>query len=272
MTVAARVATGDAVPATPRSVDFGGADWGRAGTYPFDSDDLVADWHTHDLHQVQYAFEGMVEVEADAAHYLLPPRQAVWIPAGVAHRTTLRRARTVSAFFAPDLVPDRYDRPAVLPAAPVVREMILHAARWPVTRPESDDTADAFFRALALVVTELLDHEVPLSLPTSRDPTVAEVMRYTGAHLATVTAAEVSRAVGWSERTLRRRFAAATGMTWRQYLVHSRLLRAMALLSDPGPTVLVVATSVGFENASSFARSFRAAFGETPSDYRRRIG
>ncbi len=151
--------------------------------------------------------------------------------------------------------------------------MILHAARWPVTRPtsDSDEGADAFFRALALVVTELFDQEAPLCLPTSRDPAVAAVMRYTDEHLAEVTAADVGRAVGWSERTLRRRFAAATGMTWREYLVQGRLIRAMALLSDPGPTVLDVATAVGFESASAFARSFGAAFGETPSAYRRRI-
>ena len=111
MTVAARVARTDAEPAntrpdlSPRPVDFGGADGLRAGSYPFASDALVADWHTHDLHQLQYAAEGVVEVEAAAAHYLLPPRQAVWIPAGVPHRTTLRRAQTVSVFFAPGLVP-----------------------------------------------------------------------------------------------------------------------------------------------------------------------
>ena len=67
-----------------------------AGTYPFEADDLVADWHTHELHQVEYALAGVVEVETHAAHYLLPPQQSVWIPAGLAHRTTIRRVRTVS--------------------------------------------------------------------------------------------------------------------------------------------------------------------------------
>jgi transcriptional regulator GlxA family with amidase domain len=59
-------------------------------------------------------------------------------------------------------------------------------------------------------------------------------MRYTRGHLAAVTPAEVGRAVGWSERTLRRRFVEATGLTWRRYLLHARLLRAMALLAEPG--------------------------------------
>jgi AraC-like DNA-binding protein/quercetin dioxygenase-like cupin family protein len=281
MTVAAREAKDLAPPATTRTADFGRATSVQAGTFPFDGDDLVADWHTHDLHQLEYAFEGVVEVETDAGHHLLPPQQAIWIPAGLTHRTTLRRVRTVAVFFAPGMVPaspasptcpGEPDRARVLPAAPVIREMIVYGARWPITRTASDATADAFFRALALIVVDLLDHEMPLCLPTSRDPVISEVMRYTTEHLASATAVEAGRAVGWSERTLRRRFAAGTGMTWRQYLLHSRLLRAMALLAEPGPTVLDVATRVGFESPSAFARSFRTVTGETPSAYRRRIG
>jgi AraC-like DNA-binding protein len=96
-------------------------------------------------------------------------------------------------------------------------------------------------------------------------------MAYTQAHLDTVTAPGVSRAVGVSERTLRRRFAAVTGRSWRTYLLESRLLRGMARLAEPGPTVLDVATGVGFDSVSAFARAFRRATGETPRDYRRRV-
>jgi AraC-like DNA-binding protein len=60
-------------------------------------------------------------------------------------------------------------------------------------------------------------------------------------------------------------------MPWRRYLLHSRLLRAMALLSEPGPTVLDVATEVGFDSVSAFTRAFRAYTGETPTGYRRRV-
>jgi transcriptional regulator GlxA family with amidase domain len=69
---------------------------------------------------------------------------------------------------------------------------------------------------------------------------------------------------------VRRAFPTATGMTWRQYLFESRLLRAMALLAEPDPSVLDVATAVGFEG-SSFARAFARHTGETPSAYRRRV-
>lgn len=243
----------------------------RAGTYPYQGDDLVSRWHTHDLHQIEYAFEGVVEVETKAAHYLLPPQQAVWIPAGLPHRTTLKRVRTVSVFFDPEMMVAAADRARVLPAAPLIREMIGYGARWPIGRPVSDALADAFFEALAGLTLEWLDREIPLCLPASTEPTVAAAMDYTSAHLPDVTVRDVCRAAGVSERTLRRQFSATTGITWRQYLLHSRLLRAMALLAEPGPTVLDIATTVGFDSASAFTRAFRRYTGQTPTGYRRSV-
>jgi AraC-like DNA-binding protein len=95
-------------------------------------------------------------------------------------------------------------------------------------------------------------------------------MDYTNAHLADVTVAAVAAAVGTSERSLRRQFGAATGMTWRQYVLQSRLLRAMALLTEPGRTVIDVATEIGFDSVSAFTRAFVRLTSETPTAYRRR--
>jgi AraC-like DNA-binding protein len=243
----------------------------RAGTYRYDGDDLVTGWHTHDLHQIEYALQGVVEVETEAAHYLLPPQQAVWIPAGLTHRTTLKQVRSVSVFFDPQMVRGADDRARILAAAPVIREMIIYGVRWPISRPASDPAADAFFEALAELAREWLDREAPLCLPTSTEPVLAAVMAYTNTHLDEITAGDVCRAVGLSQRTLRRQFSAATGMTWRQYLLESRLLRSMALLAEAGPTVLAVATRVGFNSASAFTRAFERYAGETPTAYRRRV-
>ncbi|HEX4244558.1 MAG TPA: AraC family transcriptional regulator, partial [Acidimicrobiales bacterium] len=130
---------------------------------------------------------------------------------------------------------------------------------------------DGFFVTLANLVADGLDRETPLCLPTSTEPIIAAVMAYTDRHLDHVTEAEVCRSVGLSDRTLRRRFAAATGMTWRSYLLQSRFLRAMTLLAEPGPSVIEVATAVGFESVSAFSRGFARYAGENPTVYRRRV-
>lgn len=252
-------------------VDMRGGSPVRAGAFPYDGGDLVTGWHSHDLHQIEYAFEGIAEVETDGAHYLLPPRQAVWIPAGLTHRTTLKRVRSVAVFFDPAMVRGADDRVRILAVTPLIREMIVYSARWPIARPVSDQVADAFFEALALLVTDWLAHEAPLCLPTSNDPVLRAVMDYTNANLADVTVAAACAAAGISERSLRRQFGAATAMTWRQYVLQSRLLRAMALLTEPGRTVIDVATEIGFDSVSAFTRAFVRLTSETPTAYRRRV-
>jgi AraC-like DNA-binding protein len=271
---AATVKTVDTVTTveTVESVQMRASTEVRAGTlaYQAEEEDLVTDWHSHDLHQIQYAFQGVVEVQTKSAHYILPPQKAVWIPAGLAHQTTLRRVRTMSVFFDPSMAPDAEGRARVLAVAPIFREMIVYAARWPIDRPASDQVADSYFSTLAQLVFEWLDYETPFSVPTSTDPLIAAIMGYTNSHLDQLSIHELCRAIGVSERTLRRRFQADTGITWRQYLQQTRLLSAMALLTERDRGVLDVASTVGFESASAFTRAFTQYTGETPSVYRQR--
>jgi AraC-like DNA-binding protein len=252
-------------------VDLRGPDRQRAGAFLFEGDERTAPWHKHAMHEMQYAVEGIAEVESAGTRHVLPPQQAVWIPAGLPHRTSLRRVRSIAVFFDPAMVQGADDRVRVLAAAPVIREMLVYAVRWPIDRAGRDRTAESFFDALALLALDWLDREAPLCLPTSSDPLVRAVMDHTQEHLFDVTVGQVCSAVGLSERTLRRRFGDDVGMTWRSYLLQSRLLRAMVILTESERSVLEVATEVGFESVAAFTRAFRRATSETPSAYRRRL-
>jgi AraC-like DNA-binding protein len=269
--VSARSVNNSPQPATLGLVDMRSGGRPAAGSFLYEGDRLVTGWHSHDLHQIEYASQGVVEVETASAHYLLPPQQAAWIPAGLDHQTTINTTvRSVSVFFEPSLVSEAGERARILAVAPLVAAMMIYALRWPIGRTVSDPVADGFYRTLGHLVAETLEHETPLSLPASADPVVAAAMTYTREHLAAVTASEVSRVVGVSERTLRRQFHTQVGLSWRSYLIQARLLRAMALLAEPGPSVLQVATAIGFDSVSAFTRAFVLRCGETPSTYRRR--
>jgi AraC-like DNA-binding protein/quercetin dioxygenase-like cupin family protein len=247
---------------------------GRAlgGSYLYQGDGLITGWHAHEVHQIEYAIGGVVEVETDSAHYLLPPQQAAWLPAGLVHQATMKPdVKTVAVMFDPELIADAGDRARILAVSPLIREMMIYALRWPIDRPDGDAVSDGFFATLAHLVSEALDHEAPLSLPTSEHPIVAAAMAYTKEHLESVTAEEVSRAVAVSERTLRRLFHDILGLSWRAYLLHARMLRAMALLASPAQSVQDTATAVGFDSLSSFTRAFSQFCGETPTTYRKRV-
>jgi len=260
------------VPSVDRGNGPTGASLVPAGTVPLIvGDEVVTGWHYHDLHQLHYAFEGVALIETETVRSLLPPQQAVLIPAGLPHCITLTRVQAVSVFYDSAARFPAGDRVRIFPAAPVIREMILYARRWPLGRPAGDRAADTFFEALADRIADALDDEKALSLPTSQDPLVAGVMAYTHGHLADVTLHQVCAAVGTSERSLRRAFVAATGMSWRKYLLQSRLLKAMALLPDSRYNILDVAIAVGFQSSSAFTRAFASHAAETPTAYRDRI-
>ncbi|MGV0736212.1 helix-turn-helix transcriptional regulator [Mycobacterium sp. DBP42] len=242
-----------------------------AGSYLYEGDGLITGWHSHEVHQIEYALHGVVEVETDAAHYLLPPQQAAWIPAGLQHQAVMNPdVKTVAVMFDAQMIADPGDRARIIAVSPLIREMMIYGLRWPIDRAHGDDTSDTFFRTLANLVADALDHEAPLSLPTTDHPIVAAALAHTKEHLASVTAEDVSRAVAVSERTLRRLFAETIGISWRTYLLHARMLRAMALLAGPDQSVQATATAVGFENLSSFTRCFTQFCGQTPSAYRNR--
>ena len=233
---------------------------------------LVTGWHFHDVHEIEYACRGVVEVKTQAGHYLLPPHQAAWIPAGLHHRTTLNAgAQTLAVLFEPGLVPMAGDRVRIIAVSALLREMMRYSERWPISRTESGMEADSFFQALGYVVAEALQDERPLNLPVSADPVVTAAADYTRAHLDRVAVSDVTRAVGLSERTLRGIFSTHLGMSWRSYLLRARVLRSMALLAQPERSILEVSIAVGFDDVGAFARSFARHCGETPSAYKRRI-
>jgi AraC-like DNA-binding protein len=240
-----------------------------AGAIVQDRFDLDCPWHCHDMHQLQYAFEGAIEVEDARGHHLLPCQLAAWIPAGVAHRTSLHRVRSGSILFSPDMVRGAGDRVRIVEVSPLMREMVLGAMRWPLDRPQ-EPTAQAYFVALGLLCAEWIRNEAPLSLPTCADARLRAAMEYTRAHLADADLRSVCRAAGLSERSLRRGFRAATGMTWESYRRQARLLAAIPLLSGTRRPVGSIALDVGFESQSAFAKALRKLTGKSPLDFRRR--
>jgi AraC-like DNA-binding protein len=239
-----------------------------AGALVQDQYDVETPWHVHDVHQLQYAFDGVMEVEDANCRALLPRQLAAWIPAGVAHRTSLHRVRSMSVMFSPRLIPRSGGRIRIIPVPNLLRELILQAGRWPIDH-RLDEKGAAFFRAFAMLLEEWIQQEAALFLPTSGDTRLNAAMEYTRANLVSASIGEASRAANLSERTLRRRFQAA-GVTWEAYRRRARLLAAVELLDQTTLTVGEVAARIGFENQSAFTKAFRALLRSTPTEFRKR--
>ncbi len=84
-----------------------------------------------------------------------------------------------------------------------------------------------------------------------------------------LTLAEVADAVGITERTLLRRFAANGGGTPAAYLLSARLSHARSLLESSDVPIKRVASESGYGDLAAFARAFRKYAGLAPGEYRK---
>mgnify|MGYP003694756487 CR=1 FL=1 len=219
------------------------------------------------MHQIEYAIGGVVEVETASAHYLLPPQQAAWIPAGLEHQATMNPdVRTVAVMFDRELVTDGGDRARILAVSPLIREMMIYALRWPIDRAEGDAVSDAFFRTLANLVAEALDHEAPLQPADVRQP---DRGGGDGLHEGAPGRGDRRRGQPGGRRSRRGLcdgcFRTRSGCPWRTYLLaRANAAERWRCWPRPGSPVQETATAVGFDSLSSFTRAFTQFCGQTP--------
>lgn len=84
--------------------------------------------------------------------------------------------------------------------------------------------------------------------------------------------AAMVRLSGLAERSFKRRFQAATGMSPLEYVHTLRLEEAKQLLESTDHPIEAVANDVGYEDAGFFSRLFRRQVALTPAQYRKRFG
>lgn len=87
-----------------------------------------------------------------------------------------------------------------------------------------------------------------------------------------IQVADLADAAGYSQHHFSRMFAASMGIAPAQYVCAHRIDAAKRMLLDTDFPVIDVATTVGFDSLSSFARRFRDTVGVPPAHLRRLAG
>lgn len=88
-------------------------------------------------------------------------------------------------------------------------------------------------------------------------------------HAQAITITQMGREVGMADRTLKRRFQLATGLSPNRYLQKLRVEKAKKLLLATDQSIKAVAYGVGYENVSFFVRVFKTQTGLTPAQWRK---
>jgi len=113
---------------------------------------------------------------------------------------------------------------------------------------------------------------LPLS-PDHRDERVRAAEAYMKANYREdLSIRTLAAEAGLGERTLARRFKAATGRLPGAYLQALRVELAKAMLERDSDPIQAVSSAVGYDDTSFFRGLFKRATGMTPAQYRARFG
>jgi len=106
----------------------------------------------------------------------------------------------------------------------------------------------------------------------SADALIARCQEWIAEHYdQAAPVAAMARLSGLAERSFKRRFAKATGMSPLEYVHTLRLEESKQMLESSDLPVEAVAVEAGYEDASFFSRLFRRRVGLTPAQYRKRF-
>lgn len=145
---------------------------------------------------------------------------------------------------------------------------------WLSGRVMSPRKYQAFVKLLEAFTLHLktCGSDTPDRITDSRDlpPLMEKAKAYIQAHSSReLSLRHVARLVNLSPNHFCRRFKAATGLSFTEFLSQTRLENAKQLLrADPAARISEVAYASGFQSISRFNRVFRQNIGTSPREYR----
>ncbi len=98
---------------------------------------------------------------------------------------------------------------------------------------------------------------------------IAQAKEYMHDHMnSSINLDGLSKSIGLSKFHLNRLFKKLTNTTPVEYITNLRLTEAKSLLRNSKMSIVEISIRCGFESQSYFSRTFKRAFGMTPSAYR----
>lgn len=221
--------------------------------------------HSHPHAQLIYAVTGVTVVSTDSGQWVLPPTRGMWVPPGVLHETRMVTAvqmRTV--YIRADALQGLPATCSVIGISALLRELLLQAVT--IATPYAEDSRDG--RLMRLLLDEI--RSVPTLSLHLQHPRDAALKTLTEALLKrpddNSTLQDWAQHLGLDAKTIQRRFARETGMSFGQWRQQARLLLALERLAA-GQKVVEVALDLGYGSASAFASMFKKQLGFPPSSF-----
>lgn len=213
--------------------------------------------------EMLYALSGVCEIEVEGKRFLSPPSYGIWIPPGTVHEAWNREEMLyVTTYVAAELCAGLPTTVRTLAISPLLKAIHADFANRGITMPVTG--AD---KRLARVLVDQIASvpQFDSYLPFTEDTLLAGIIKRLLENPGDRTSlAEWARRASVTERTLSRRWQSAVGISFNDWRLRLKLVRAISLL-ETGTKVQKVALELGYNDASAFIVMFRRMTGASPA-------
>lgn len=152
-----------------------------------------------------------------------------------------------------------------------VTDEVLHCLKCLLAIGDCNESSENLVRSYVYVILGLLIREIGLVDASEERALSQNVLLYLQNNcLSRITLEDLSRHFGYSKYRFSRAFNQSVGCSLTQYVGALRARHAANLLRETDLPLVDICMNSGFDSLRTFYRSFKNAFGITPTQYRRR--
>lgn len=237
----------------------------------FRHDEFGADTHSalhrHAWGQLNYTAHGVMHLEVAGQHFLSPPQYAVWVPPDTEHGCYNPQAIVYrSVYLDRSLCAALPKQPCSLMISDILKAILADFARRDLRVAEGERDQ----RLVQVLLDQLLLAPTQACyLPFAHSEGLRQVLDGLGAEPGdNRPLADWAARVHVSERTLARQFLRELGISFGEWRLRLRFLRAIEAL-EAGQPIQAIAFDLGYSSASAFIAMFQRQARCTPEQYRR---
>ena len=226
--------------------------------------------HMHLCFELIVILEGEMKVTVDGEEYFLQKGEALLIFPNQLHSLESERSRHMLCIFAPDLVRAySYKTEKCLPES---NKFCLDEYLIETFGKMNSDADNIAKKGFLYSVCASFDKTASYTTKKAgQKELLSSIFAFVESNYATDCSLEkLASAIGYDYAYLSRYFKRSTGVPYVTYLNVYRLNKACYLLDNTDNSILRCALDVGYNSLRTFNRNFKAQFGISPAEYRKK--
>jgi AraC-like DNA-binding protein len=221
--------------------------------------------HSHRRSQVLHAIDGTIVVSTEQGSWIVPPRQGLWVPGGVAHGFHMvGMVITRSAYIEPEFARGLPAACRVMEISGLLRQLLIEAVDVPVEY-DKGSRGEAIMQLLLLELRSARTHVLAVPFPAHAGLAL-RCRRFLEDPSASKTIDEWATALAMSRRAFTRLFRSETGLSLAEWQRQAAVLQAVHRVTD-GEPITSVALDLGYASPAAFTSMFKRVMGLPPSQY-----